>query len=103
VDELLIIRKELVKVNWFKESLKEELSVHDLGEVMDFLGCEPKRDRQEQVMYMTCTKKIEEGEDRGIRRLSQAVGGCRQAETRLGLALACVSAACLCMLGMYPT
>jgi Reverse transcriptase (RNA-dependent DNA polymerase) len=67
VDDLLIICKDLVKVNWVKDRLKEEFSVHDLGEVKDFLGCEIKRNRQEQVMYMTCNKKIEEiGKEFGV-------------------------------------
>jgi Reverse transcriptase (RNA-dependent DNA polymerase) len=51
VDDLLIICKDLDKVNWVKERLKKEFTVQDLGEVKDFLGCEVKRDMQEQVIY----------------------------------------------------
>jgi hypothetical protein len=48
VDDLLIICKDLSLVEWFKELLKSKFTIHDLGEVKDFLGCQVRRKRQDR-------------------------------------------------------
>ena len=59
VDDLLIMSKGLDSINWAKEELKASFSVHDLGEVRDFLGCQIRRDRPNHLLYMSCSPKIE--------------------------------------------
>jgi hypothetical protein len=39
VDDMLIMCKNLEKVLAFKKEIAQEFAIHDLGEVMDFLGC----------------------------------------------------------------
>ena len=52
VDDMLIMCKNLEKVLAFKKEIAQEFAIHDLGEVMDFLGCRIVRDREKKVMYM---------------------------------------------------
>ena len=59
VDDLLIIAKTLLPVDEVKAGLKSQFSVHDLGEVKDFLGCQIKRDRRAKKLFMSSTPKIE--------------------------------------------
>jgi transposase InsO family protein len=59
VDDLLIICKDLSLVEWFKELLKSKFTIHDLGEVKDFLGCQVRRNRQDRQVSISCIPKIE--------------------------------------------
>jgi hypothetical protein len=59
VDDLLIICKDLSLVEWFKELLKSKFTIHDLGEVKDFLGCQVRRNRQDRQISISCIPKIE--------------------------------------------
>jgi hypothetical protein len=59
VDDMLIISKDTGRVLEFKEKLREEFSIHDLGEVQDFLGCQIVRNRDEGVMWMSSGLKID--------------------------------------------
>jgi hypothetical protein len=59
VDDLLIICKDLSLVEWFKELLKSNFTIHDLGEVKDFLGCQVRRNRQDRQISISCIPKIE--------------------------------------------
>jgi hypothetical protein len=58
VDDLLIICKDLL-VEWFKELLKSKFTIHDPGEVKDFLGCQVRRNRQDRQVSIRCIPKIE--------------------------------------------
>jgi hypothetical protein len=59
VDDLLIVCKDLSLVEWFKELLKSKFTIHDLGEVKDFLGCQVRRNRQDRQISISCIPKIE--------------------------------------------
>lgn len=59
VDDMLIMCKDLEKVLAFKKKIAQEFAIHDLGEVMDFLGCRIVRDREKKVMYMSSVGKID--------------------------------------------
>jgi hypothetical protein len=59
VDDLLIINKYLSPIEHFKALLQVKFSIHDLGEVKDFLGCQITRDRKRRVIYISCIPKIE--------------------------------------------
>ena len=59
VDDMLIMCKNLEKVLAFKKTIAHEFAIHDLGEVMDFLGCHIVRDREKRVMYMSSVGKID--------------------------------------------
>jgi Reverse transcriptase (RNA-dependent DNA polymerase) len=60
VDDFLIVSKCLLQVQWVKTKLAENFTVHDLGEVTDFLGCEVRRDRVNRTIRVTCQRKIDE-------------------------------------------
>ena len=51
VDDMLIMSKAQPRVMQFKAELKDEFTIHDLGEVQDFLGCQIVRDREARVMW----------------------------------------------------
>ena len=59
VDDMLIMSKSLEKVTDFKRAISSEFSIHDLGEVKDFLGYQIVRDREQRVMYMSSGLKID--------------------------------------------
>lgn len=59
VDDMLLICKELDRVKAFKEAIKGEFAIHDLGEVNDFLGCQIVRDRGQKKLYMSSALKID--------------------------------------------
>jgi Reverse transcriptase (RNA-dependent DNA polymerase) len=60
VDDFLIVSKGMKQVQWAKDKLADEYTVHDLGEVKDFVGCEVVRDRENRTIRMTCQRKIDE-------------------------------------------
>jgi hypothetical protein len=55
----LQIFKDLNLVKWFKELLKSKFTIHDLGEVKYFLGCQVHRNRQDRQISISCIPKIE--------------------------------------------
>jgi hypothetical protein len=59
VDDLLIVSKDLTLIVNFKALLQTKFSIHDMGEVKDFLGCQISRDRKRRVLYISCIPKIE--------------------------------------------
>lgn len=59
VDDMLIMSKALPRVLAFKETIGKEFSIHDLGEVKDFLGCQIVRDRERKLMWMSSGLKID--------------------------------------------
>jgi hypothetical protein len=59
VDDMLIMCKNLEKVLAFKKEIAQEFAIHDLGEVMDFLGCRILRDRERRLIYMSSVGKID--------------------------------------------
>jgi hypothetical protein len=59
VDDLLIVSKDIRQVNWFKDLLRSKFTIHDLGEVKDFLGCQVRRVRSEKLISISCIPKIE--------------------------------------------
>jgi hypothetical protein len=59
VDDMLIMSKALPRVLGFKEAIGKEFSIHDLGEVKDFLGCQIVRDRERKLMWMSSGLKID--------------------------------------------
>ena len=59
VDDLLIMSKGMESIEWAKGELQASFTIHDLGEVKEFLGCHVRRDRARQVIYLSCTSKIE--------------------------------------------
>jgi transposase InsO family protein len=59
VDDMLIVCKDLEKVLAFKDTLGKEFTIHDLGEVKDFLGCQVVRDRNRRVIQMSSGPKID--------------------------------------------
>jgi hypothetical protein len=59
VDDLLIVARVIAEVEWGKELLKKDFTIHDLGEVHDFLGCQVLRNRVESTISMSCTPKID--------------------------------------------
>jgi len=59
VDDMLIMSKSLENVTAFKKAISDEFSIHDLGEVKDFLGCQIVRDREARVIYMSSGLKID--------------------------------------------
>ena len=59
VDDMLIMSKSLSHVTDFKSTIADEFSIHDLGEVKDFLGCQIVRDRGARVMWMSSGLKID--------------------------------------------
>lgn len=60
VDDLLIMGKNASKIDNVKSSLKETFSIHDLGEVRNFLGSEIKVNKEMHTLKMTNVKKIED-------------------------------------------
>jgi hypothetical protein len=60
VDDLAIVGKRLERVMKFKEDLSKVFELHDLGEIKDFLGASIVRDRENRVLYMRNTAKIDE-------------------------------------------
>jgi hypothetical protein len=58
VDDFLIVSTEWQQVQWVKDKLSEEYTVHDLGEVKDFLGCEVVRNRSNRTFRMTCQPNV---------------------------------------------
>jgi hypothetical protein len=59
VDDLLIVAKAIPEIEWGKELLKRDFTIHDLGEVNDFLGCQVLRNRANCTISMSCTPKID--------------------------------------------
>jgi hypothetical protein len=59
VDDLLIVSKGMSEVERVKELLKKEFTIHDLGEVKDFLGCQVMRDREKGLISLSCIPKID--------------------------------------------
>jgi hypothetical protein len=59
VDDMLMICKDIKRINAFKEAIKGEFAIHDLGEVKDFLGCQIVRDREHKQLYMSSSMKID--------------------------------------------
>lgn len=59
VDDLLIVAKVVSEIEWGKELLKRDFTIHDLGEVSDFLGCQVLRNRANCTISMSCTPKID--------------------------------------------
>jgi Reverse transcriptase (RNA-dependent DNA polymerase) len=60
VDDFFIVSKDMKQVQWVKSKLDEDFTVHDLGKVKDFLGCEVVRDRVNHTIRMTCQRKIDD-------------------------------------------
>ena len=60
VDDMLMICKDKERIDTFKNAIKGEFAIHDLGEVNDFLGCQIIRDRLQGKLYMSSTMKIDE-------------------------------------------
>ena len=60
VDDLAIVGKDIEQVMKFKEQLAQIFAIHDLGEIKDFLGASIVRDRENRVLYMRNTAKIDE-------------------------------------------
>jgi transposase InsO family protein len=60
VDDMAIVGKTVEDVDRFKEQLKQLFEIHDLGEIKDFLGASIIRDRDNRVLYMRNTAKIDE-------------------------------------------
>jgi hypothetical protein len=60
VDDLAIVGKHKDKVMKFKEEIMKIFEIHDLGEIKDFLGASIVRDRENKVLYMKNTAKIDE-------------------------------------------
>jgi transposase InsO family protein len=60
VDDLAIVGKNRERVMQFKEQLSQIFEIHDLGEIKDFLGASIVRDRENKVLYMRNTAKIDE-------------------------------------------
>jgi hypothetical protein len=59
VDDLLIVARVISEIEWGKELLKKDFTIHDLGEVHDFLRCQVLRNRVEGTISMSCTPKID--------------------------------------------
>lgn len=57
VDDLLIICASLDLVNWFKGVPKSKFTIHDLGQVKDFLGCQVKKDRDNRRLSISSIPK----------------------------------------------
>ena len=65
---------DIARVRDFKKAISDEFSIHDLGEVKDFLGCQIVRDRAQKKIWMSSGLKIEalvesfglDGETRGV-------------------------------------
>jgi transposase InsO family protein len=74
VDDMLIMSMDIARVRDFKKAISDEFSIHDLGEVKDFLGCQIVRDRAQKKIWMSSGLKIEalvesfglDGETRGV-------------------------------------
>ena len=60
VDDMIIVTPQVAAVEQFKGQLTKLFEIHDLGEVKDFLGASIIRDREERVLYMRNTAKIDE-------------------------------------------
>jgi hypothetical protein len=60
VDDMAIVAHTVGDVDRFKEQLKQLFEIHDLGEIKDFLGASIIRDRDNRVLYMRNTAKIDE-------------------------------------------
>jgi transposase InsO family protein len=60
VDDMAIVGHTVGDVDRFKEQLKQLFEIHDLGEIKDFLGASIIRDRDNRVLYMRNTAKIDE-------------------------------------------
>jgi hypothetical protein len=58
VDDLLIVARVISEIEWGKELLKKDFTIHDLGEVHDFLGCQVLKNRVEGTISMSCTPKM---------------------------------------------
>jgi hypothetical protein len=71
VDDLLIICKDLNRVDWFKQLLRAKFNIHDLGEVKDFLGCQVLRNRGNRQLSISCIPKI----DALLEKFSVSEGG----------------------------
>jgi hypothetical protein len=59
VDDLLIVSKGMGEIERVKGLLKQEFTIHDLGEVKDFLGCQVMRDRDKGLISLSCIPKID--------------------------------------------
>jgi hypothetical protein len=59
VDDLLIASKGMSEIERVKGLLKKEFTIHDLGEVKDFLGCQVMRDRDKGLISLSCIPKID--------------------------------------------
>ena len=42
-----------------KGMLKSKFTMHDLGQVKDFLGCQVRRDRENRQLSISCIPKID--------------------------------------------
>ncbi len=71
VDDLLIICKDLNRVEWFKQLLRAKFNIHDLGEVKDFMGCQVRRNRENKQLSISCIPKI----DALLEKFSVSEGG----------------------------
>jgi hypothetical protein len=60
VDDMAIVGNTIEDVDRFKEQLKQLFEIHDLGEIKDFFGASIIRDRDNRVLYMRNTAKIDE-------------------------------------------
>jgi hypothetical protein len=59
VDDLLIISKRTQETDSVKVQLKADFTIHDLGDVKTFLGCEISRDRSAGSLKVTNSLKID--------------------------------------------
>jgi hypothetical protein len=56
-DDLLIISKKMSEIDRVKGLLKADFTIHDLGEVKDFLGCQVVRDGERGLISLSCILK----------------------------------------------